>query len=398
MAGLRFLEELCDLEQDIYEIIVIGAEPYPAYNRVLLSAALSGDIQKGEVELKGRDWYEKNNITLLTGTKVTNIHPEAKTITLSDNQVLSWNRLVVACGSQPFLLPLPGAKLDGVMTFRSMQDVSMMEQAALQKRNAVVIGGGLLGLETAYGLNRLGMKVTLLHLMDKLMERQLDDAAAAMLKEEIETQGIKVILNANTACFTGADKLIAVQLKTGELIPADLAVMAVGIKPNIELAKDAGLECERGIIINDTLETSVPDIFALGECAQHRGIAYGLVEPLYEQAQVLAKNLVLGDGSKYQGSSVSTNLKVSGVEIFSAGEYEDSDGLDTLTYQDKTHGIYKKLLVSKGNDGEEYLAGSVLVGERQDGPWYSDLIKKKTPISNIRDTIIFGRDVTELAA
>ncbi len=398
MVSLRFLECLYACQDNAYEITVIGAEPQPAYNRVLLSSALAGEIKNDEIELKNRQWYLERNIKLQTDMEVTSIQPESKTLSLSDGTVLSWDRLVIACGSQPILLPLPGANLKGVMTFRSLQDVSVMEHTAKYKRNAVVIGGGLLGLETAYGLNKLGMNVSLLHLMDRLMERQLDGKSAGMLKEIIEDQGIKIFLKANTACILGSDNVIAVQLKTGEVISADLVVMAVGIRPNISLAKACGLKTERGIIVNDQLETSQKDIYAIGECAQHQGIAYGLVEPLYEQASVLTKVLTNDQSCSYKGSAISTNLKVSGVEVFSAGEFEDSENLERIIYSDRAQGIYKKLLISRSQDGKEILAGVVLVGDRQDGPWYSDLIKKQTPIQDIRDTLIFGRDVTELAA
>ena len=399
MVSLRFLEHLKKVDDaKNFKITVIGAEPMPAYNRVLLSSALAGEIEYEEIELKHADWYQENDITLLTGLTVISISPEAREITLSDNRVLSWNKLVLATGSNPFLLPLPGAKLPGVMTFRCLHDVESMKQTASTKNNAIVIGGGLLGLETAFGLNKLGMKVTVLHLMDRLMERQLDLEAATLLKEKIEAQGIDVLLKADTAEIIGQDAVKSVKLKSGEIIDTDIVVMAVGIKPNIILAQSAGLECKRGIVVDDQLRSSQSGIYALGECAEHNGIAYGLVEPLYEQAQILAAHLTGEQNAQYQGSSISTNLKVSGVEVFSAGEFEDADHYDRLVYRDAAQGVYKKLLIKKNEENKEFLAGAVLIGDRQDGPWYADLIRTETPIEHMRHTLIFGRDISELAA
>ncbi len=398
MAGLRFLECLCAIDRDMYNITVIGDEPDPAYNRVLLSAVLAGEVSREGVILKDRSWYDEHNINLKTGVRVSKISSEEKKVILSDNSYICWDKLVIANGSSPIILPLQGADLNGVMTFRSFKDVSLMEEAANGKRSAVVIGGGLLGLETAYGLNKLGMKVTLLHLMDRLMERQLDSYSADLLKKKIEAQGIDVILKADTERLIGEVDIRAVQLKTGEILPADLCVMAVGIRPNIALADPAGLICERGVVVNDQMQTSGRDIYAVGECAQHRNIAYGLVQPLYEQAEILARHLTGDSKATYAGSSISTNLKVSGVEVFSAGEYETQPGLEPLTYRDQRNGIYKKLLIKHDTDGQQVLVGVVLMGDRRDGPWYSDLIRNKVSVQNMRDTLIFGQDITELAA
>ncbi len=398
MAGLRFLECLCAIDKDMYNITVIGEEPDPAYNRVLLSAVLAGEVSRAGVILKERSWYSEQNINLKTGVRVSKISPDEKKVILSDNTYLSWDKLVIASGSNPIILPLPGVELGGVMTFRAFKDVSIMEKTARGKNTAVVIGGGLLGLETAYGLNKLGMKVTLLHLMDRLMERQLDFYSADLLKKEIEAQGIDVILKADTERLIGEVDIRAVQLKTGEILPADLCVMAVGIRPNIALADPAGLLCERGVVVNDQMQTSGRDIYAVGECAQHRNIAYGLVQPLYEQAEVLAHHLTGDKKSAYTGSSISTNLKVSGVEVFSAGEYETQPDLEPLIYRDQRNGIYKKLLIKHDADKQQLLVGVVLMGDRRDGPWYSELISNKIPVQNIRDTLIFGQDITEIAA
>lgn len=398
MAGLRFLECLCSIDKDMFNITVIGEEPEPAYNRVLLSAVLAREVDREGVTLKPLNWYDEQGITLKTSVKVSRVESENNQLILSDNSRLPYDRLVIATGSNPILLPLPGADLGGVMTFRNFKDVAMMEAASKNKRTAVVIGGGLLGLETAYGLNKLGMDVTLLHLMDRLMERQLDAYSAQMLKEKIEAQGIDVILNADTDRLIGEENVRAVQLKTGEILPADLCIMAVGIRPNTVLADPAGLDCERGVLVNDQMQTSRRNIYAVGECAQHRGIAYGLVEPLYEQADILARHLTGDSQAAYTGSSISTNLKVSGVEVYSAGEYEDNPEYEPLIYKDNISGIYKKLLIKHDVDNQQVLVGAVLVGDRRDGPWYNELIRKKIPVQNMRDTLIFGQDISELAA
>lgn len=397
MAGLRFLEELQTHASGKFDATVIGAEPDPAYNRVLLSSVLAGEAGREDIEFKPRSWYAENGMTLRTGVLATAINREAKTITLSDGETLSYDKLLLATGSQPIVIPFPGHDLENVLTFRNLKDVNTL-QATPKGAGAVVIGGGLLGLETAYGLKKIGADVTLVHLMDKLMERQLDSEAAALLKAQIESQGIKVLLQADTEAIEGDKSVKSVRLKDGRVIPAELVVMAVGIRPETSLAKEASLETGRGIIVNDAMATSDASIYALGECAEHGGIAYGLVEPLYAQAEVLAKRLGGDTGPLYKGSSISTNLKVSGIEIFSAGAFEDVPEGERIYFRDPAKGIYKKLQVVRSAEGDEYLVGAVLVGDREDGPWYAGLIASETPINNMRDTLMFGRDLAERAA
>jgi nitrite reductase (NADH) large subunit len=282
------------------------------------------------------------------------------------------------------MLPIPGMDLPGAMSFRVMADVAAMSSGAQKGRPAVVIGGGLLGIEAAYGLAQAGVKVTLIHLMDRLMERQLDPLAASLLKEQIEMKGVEVLLQAETASIKGTEKVEAVMLKDGREIPADVVVCAIGVRPNADLAKAAGLDVNRGILVGDGLETSDPSIFALGECVEHRGVAYGLVEPAYEQARILARRLAGDAHAAYPGSVLATNLKVSGVCVFSAGDFLGQDK-DTIIFKDEGRGVYKKLVVD-----EDHLTGAVLYGDTADGLWYLDLMRKKTEVSGMRRELIFG--------
>ena len=294
---------------------------------------------------------------------------------------------MLATGSAPLRLNVPGADLAGVHTFRDSRDVDLLLTLAAQKKRVVVVGGGLLGLEAAYGLAKAGAPVTLIHLMDRLMERQLDAPAAELLKTLVERKGIKVLLNANTARLHGETDVASVELTDGRQIDADAVIFAAGIRPNIALAKDAGIAVNRGIVVDDHLRTGVADIFALGECAEHRGICYGLVEPAYEQARVLAQHLAGGDAG-YGGSVVATNLKVSGVAVFSAGDFIAADGTETIVLNDARSGTYKKLVIAGGR-----LTGAVLVGDTQDALWYLELIRTQAPIARIRSDMMFGRSL-----
>jgi nitrite reductase (NADH) large subunit len=392
MAAARLVDELAVRALGRYAIAVIGAEPRLAYNRVLLSSVLAGEVKTPDIELKPAHWWRDRGVTLRYGCAATAVDPVGRTMTLADGKQLAFSKLVFATGSQPIRLPIPGMQLDGVFTFRDVGDVETITAAARTDTRVVVIGGGLLGLEAAHGLVKAGADVTLVHLMDRLMERQLDPAAAAMLKRATEAKGIRVLLGAETACVAGANRVEAVQLRDGRAIGADAVVVAVGTRPNTELARSAGLGVGRGIVVDDYLGTSASGIYAIGECAEHRGICYGLVEPAYEQARVLADRLC-GKGVTYSGSVLATNLKVSGVQVFSAGDFIDNAGTERIVLADPGLGTYKKLLVAHGR-----LVGAVLFGDTADGLWYLDLIRAGTPIAAFRDDLMFGRAFAERRA
>ena len=384
MAGTKLAEELSLRALGRYSIILVGAETRRAYNRVLLSSLLAREVMADDIELKPRAWWERNGITNVFGRPVASIDRANRTLTFENGTHLAYSKLVIATGSHAIRLPKPGMTLPGVITFRAMDDVDRMLNGAKAGRPAVVIGGGLLGLEAAYGLAKAGVRVTLLHLADRLMERQLDEPAAMLLKQAIESKGCEVLLGADTARVLGHDRVEGVELADGRVIPADLVVCAVGVRPNTDLARAAGLECGRGILIDDNMATSDPDVFALGECAEHRGVAYGLVEPAYEQARVLATRLAGRDAS-YQGSILATNLKVSGVSLFSAGDFLGDDK-EALTYVDEGERVYKKIVLHDGK-----VAGAVLYGDTADGLWYLDLIRSGADVATMRDDLIFGR-------
>jgi nitrite reductase (NADH) large subunit len=392
MAAARLVDELAMRALGRYAIAVIGAEPRLAYNRVLLSSVLAGEVKTPDIELKPAHWWRDRGVTLRYGCAATAVDPVGRTMILADGKQLAFSKLVFATGSQPIRLPIPGMQLDGVFTFRDVGDVETITAAARTDTRVVVIGGGLLGLEAAHGLVKAGADVTLVHLMDRLMERQLDPAAAALLKRATEAKGIRVLLGAETACVAGANRVEAVQLRDGSAIAADAVVVAVGTRPNSELALSAGLGVGRGIVVDDYLETSASGIYAIGECAEHRGICYGLVEPAYEQARVLADRLC-GKGVTYSGSVLATNLKVSGVQVFSAGDFIDDAGTERIVLADPGFGTYKKLLVAHGR-----LVGAVLFGDTADGLWYLDLIREGTPIAAFRDDLMFGRAFAERRA
>jgi nitrite reductase (NADH) large subunit len=391
MSAARLVEELAKRALGRYAVAVIGEEPRLAYNRVLLSALLAEEVGPSDIELKPAHWWRDRGVTLRYGVRATAIDPAARCVTLADGKRLSFSKLVLATGSQPIRLPTPGMELPGVLTFRDIDDVNTI--ATSKGARVVVIGGGLLGLEAAYGLARARAKVTVVHLMDRLMERQLDQRAAAMLKRAVEAKGIAVRLQAQTARILGTSQVEGVELADGSVIPADAVVVAVGVRPNVELARAAGLKVNRGIIVDDNLETSVSDIHAIGECAEHRGSCYGLVEPGYEQAQALARRLA-GNKVSYPGSVLATNLKVSGVHVFSAGDFlGETTGADEIVLSDPGAGIYKKLVLA-----DDRLIGGVLFGDTVDAPWYLDLIRSGAPIGPLRDDLAFGRALATRAA
>ncbi|HTG08374.1 MAG TPA: FAD-dependent oxidoreductase [Bradyrhizobium sp.] len=385
MAAARLVDELTKVALGRYAIAVIGDEPRLAYNRVLLSSVLAGETASHDIELRPASWWGDRGVTLKYGCVATEIDVGRRELKIANEESIGFSRLVLATGSMPLRLNVPGADLAGVHTFRDSRDVDMLLTLAAQKKRVVVVGGGLLGLEAAYGLSKAGSSVTLLHLMDRLMERQLDGPAAELLKSLVERKGIRVVLNANTARLHGETRVEGIELSDGRRIDADAVVFAAGIRPNVALAKEAGIPVNRGIVVDDVMQTGAPDIFALGECAEHRGICYGLVEPAYEQARVLARHLA-GSTAAYSGSVVATNLKVSGVSVFSAGDFMGADGSEAIVLNDVRHGTYKKLVISDGR-----LIGAVLVGDVGDALWYLELIRNREPIASIRNRMMFGR-------
>ncbi|HKQ29730.1 MAG TPA: nitrite reductase large subunit NirB, partial [Burkholderiales bacterium] len=386
MAGVRALEELLQIAPDLYDITVFGAEPHGNYNRILLSPVLSGEKQIKDIMLNDDDWYASNGIRLHKGKKVAKIDRRKRKVIADDGTEEPYDRLLLATGSNPFIIPVPGHDLPGVITFRDIADVDAMVAASKDYRHAVVIGGGLLGLEAANGLKSRGMQVTVVHLMQTLMERQLDDVAGSLLQKSLIERGIEFILGAQTQEILGKKRVQGLRFKDGKEITADLVVMAVGIRPNFELAKQAGLYCERGVVVNDTLQTFDPRVYAVGECVQHRGQTYGLVAPLFEQAKVCANHLAEVGFRRYEGSMTSTKLKVTGIDVFSAGNFGTDNGVESIVLQDPTRGIYKKLAVK-----DNRIQGAVMIGDTMDGAWYFQLMREGTSIADIRSRILFGK-------
>jgi nitrite reductase (NADH) large subunit len=391
MAAARFCEELVDRACGRYAIAVIGEEPRLAYNRVLLSSLLADEISADDVELKPARWWRDRGVTVLYGQPATVIDPAIRRVRLANGASIPYAKLVIATGSRPIRLSASGMDLAGVKVFRDFADVAELRRAAKGAR-AVVIGGGLLGLEAAYGLAKGGAKITLVHLIDRLMERQLDMRAAHMLAREVEARGVEVLLGAETTKVEGRRGVEGVRLADGRAIEADLLVVAVGVRPNADLARCAGIDVNRGIVVDDCLQTSIADVHAIGECAEHRGQCYGLVEPAHEQARVLAQRLA-GTDVRYPGSVLATNLKVSGVKVFSAGDFLGAAGTEAIVLSDPGLRTYKKLVIAN-----DRLVGTVLFGDTADGPWYLDLIRAGASIGDIRNDLVFGRAVVERMA
>ncbi|SEM57373.1 FAD-dependent oxidoreductase [Bradyrhizobium sp. OK095] len=385
MAAARLVDELAKTALGRYAVAVIGEEPRLAYNRVLLSSVLAGETGSHEIELRPADWWRHRGVTVRYGYRVTEIDTGRRELKIAGEESMEYSKLVLATGSTPLRLNVPGADLAGVHTFRDTRDVDLLLTLAAAKKRVVVVGGGLLGLEAAYGLAKAGAPVTLLHLMDRLMERQLDGPAADLLKTLVERKGIRILLNASTKCLHGDGQVEAVELADGSRLEADAVIFAAGIRPNSALAKEAGIAVNRGIVVNDVMQTGSPDIYALGECAEHRGTCYGLVEPAYEQARVLAQHLA-GRPASYPGSVVSTNLKVSGVGVFSAGDFMGGEGSESLVLSDRRRGTYKKLVIAEGR-----LTGAVLIGDTADALWYLGLIRNRENVAAIRSDMMFGR-------
>ncbi|MCY8988169.1 NADPH-nitrite reductase [Bacillus atrophaeus] len=376
MAGVRAIEEILNVSKDEFQITIFGSEPHPNYNRILLSKVLQGDTDIKDITLNDWNWYEENNIQLYTNETVIKVDPENKTVITDSDRIQTYDELILATGSVPFILPIPGADKKGVTAFRDIKDTDIMLAASKEYKKAAVIGGGLLGLEAARGLLNLGMDVSVIHLAPFLMERQLDATAGRLLQNELEKQGMTFLLEKQTEEIYGDDRVEGVRFKDGTSIEADLVVMAVGIRPNTKLGAESGIPVNRGIIVNDYMQTEIPHIYAVGECAEHRGIAYGLVAPLYEQAKVLAKQICGIDTNPYEGSVLSTQLKVSGVEVFSAGDFNESDDKKAIKVFDEQDGIYKKIVLR-----ENQIVGAVLFGDSSEGNRLFSMIQKEADIS-----------------
>ena len=388
MAGVRTLEELIKLVPDMYEIAVFGAEPHPNYNRILLSPVLAGEQTMDEIILNSWDWYRDNGIRLHAGKKVTEVDRVRRLVRSDDGTEEAYDRLLICTGSNPFMLPLPGKDLAGVIAYRDIADTNTMIAAASQYRKAVVIGGGLLGLEAANGLMRRGMQVTVVHGAPWLMERQLDEAAGRLLQKSLEERGLAFIIGGQTQAFVGnaQGRVAGVRFKDGSELATDLVVMAVGIRPNTALAEKIRLQVDRGIVVNDTMQTATdPRIYSVGECAAHRGIAYGLVAPLFEQAKVAANHLAQFGIGRYQGSLTSTKLKVTGIDLFSAGQFMGGEGTEEIVMSDPFGGVYKRLVIK-----DDKLVGACLYGDTVDGSWYFKLLRDGRSVADIRDKLMFG--------
>jgi nitrite reductase (NADH) large subunit len=393
MAGMRTVEELLARAPDRYAITVVGAEPHANYNRILLSSVLASDKTLDEIVINPRSWYDEHGIKLIAGNRVTAIDGAGRTVALADGTALPYDKLLLATGSKPVAPPIPGLGLPNVRAFRDIADVEAMIEATKKERRAVVIGGGLLGLEAAWGLKRRGMSVALVHLMPTLMERQLDVAAGSLLHRDLASRGIAFFMNGQTEEIVGTDRATGVLLADGRTLPADLVVVAIGIRPNIDLARDAKLDVNRGILVGDDLATADPDIYAVGECIEHNGQVFGLVAPIWDQAKACGARLSGDTEAAYVPQPVFTSLKITGVDVFSAGVLAATDEADEeLTLHDAARGLYKKVILRDDN-----VVGSVLYGSVGDGPWYVQLMRDKTDVSAFRDQIVFGRDFAEQA-
>jgi nitrite reductase (NADH) large subunit len=390
MAGCRAVQEVLKRDPDRYEIAIFGAEPRVNYDRIMLSPVLAGEKSFADIVINDEAWYRDNGITLHAGHKVTGVDRQAKVVRAEGGLEVAYDKLLLAMGSDPIRLPLPGADLKGVVTFRDLDDVEAMIEAVKPGARAVVIGGGLLGIEAAYGLARRGMGATVVHLMDVLMERQLDASAGFLLTQAMAERGVDTVLGANSEEIVGRDgRVTGLKLKDGRTLPCDLLVMAVGIRPATALAKACELEVGRGVVVNDAMQTSDPAIYAVGECVEHRGMVYGLVAPIWEMCKTLGHTLTGADAA-YEGSVLSTRLKVSGVDVFSAGKFAGGEGCEDIIFRDAGRGVYKRIVLEDGK-----VAGAVLFGDAADGAWYFDLMRSGEQVGDIRETLVFGQAVTE---
>lgn len=388
LAGMRCLEDLLDMAPDRYDVTVIGEEPWGNYNRIMLSPVLSGEKTIDDIMLHPHAWYRDKGIKFIADDPAIKIDRTRKVVHTEKGENVDYDRLIIATGSSPFIPPVQGVDLKGVISFRDIYDVNTMIKYCETKKNAVVIGVGLLGLEAAYGLKQRGMNVTVLHLMDRIMERQLDGRASRMLRHSIEQKGINIITEANTEALLGKEGHVSqVRLKDGTVLDADLVIFAVGIRPNIALAQRAGLRCNRGILVNDTMQTFDPSIYAVGECIEHRNQTFGLVEPLWGQAFICATHLAEHGSLTFKSPTVPTQLKVSGVDVFSAGNFEPKEDYEDIILNDDKRQIYKRIIIQK-----DKVIGAVLFGDTEDGMWYAELIADQTPVSSFRNKLLFGKD------
>ena len=386
MAGMRTVDELLKLSPDKFDITVFGAEPHGNYNRIMLSPVLAGDKKLSEIIINDLQWYQDNKITLHTNKTVTNIDRGSQQVIADDGTVADYDRLIIATGSVPVMLNIPGKDLEGVISFRDINDVNVMIETAKTHKNAIVIGGGLLGLEAANGLMIQGMNVSVVHRSNTLMSQQLDQQAADLMRAELEHKGMHFLMNHDTEALLGSERVESIRFKDGSEVAADLVVMAIGVRPNIELAKASGVQCDRGILVDDTLQTFTPTIYAVGECVQHRKKTFGLVAPLFEQAKVCANHLVDMGIASYTSTVTSTKLKVTGINLFSAGDFIGEEGTEVMIFKDTARHIYKKLVL-KNN----IIIGILLYGETTDGLWYFSLLTEGQDIADMRDNILFGQ-------
>jgi len=394
MAGAKLLEELVETCPNKYDVTVFGNEPYGTYNRIMLSPLLAGDKTLDDIMINGRDWYEQHNLTLHAGPdkEIIEIDRIHKRVVCRDGSQAKYDRLVIATGSKPFILPIEGTDLNGVMSFRDVADVNAMIQAAGEHKRAVVIGAGLLGLEAAMGLSIRGMQVTVVHSNTVPLNRQLDAEAGELLKTELEARGLAFEMDAKTQAIIddGQGNVSAVHIADGRVIPADIVIMAIGIRPNVALAKAAELHCDKGIVVSDTLQTYDPSIYALGECIQHRGDTFGLVAPLYDQAKVLANHLSEHGVAQYATLPTATKLKVTGISLYSVGDFMGDDDSECLIYRDKHQSIYKKVVLK-----DNRIVGAVMYGDTLDGPYFQELMDAKQDIRAIRPQLMFGKALCE---
>ncbi len=386
MAGMRTIDELLKRTSDKYDITVFGAEPHGNYNRIMLSPVLAGDKKLEDIIIHDLQWYQDNNINLYTGKTVTRIDQDKQRVITEEGIETDYDRLILATGSLPVMLDIPGKNLEGVISFRAMNDVQVMIETAKKYKNAVIIGAGLLGLEAAHGLLLQGMNVTVVHRNNTLMSQQLDQTSADMMRAELEQTGMYFLMNRNTEALLGEERVEKVRFTDGSEIDADLVVMAIGVRPNIQLAQQSGIQCDRGILVNDVLQTATPNIYAVGECVQHRDKTFGLVAPLFEQAKVCADHLATGKAPRYVSGATATKLKVTGINLFSAGDYKGGEGTESIIFKDPARHIYKKLVLK-----DNRIVGIILYGDTLDGNWYFSLLTEQQDISPYRDSIIFGR-------
>jgi nitrite reductase (NADH) large subunit len=393
MAGMRTVEELLKIAPELYDITVFGAEPHGNYNRILLSPVLAGEKRMDDIIINTRDWYAANGITLHAGDAVAEIDRARRIVRSEKGVEARYDRLLIATGSKPFIIPVPGCDLPGVIAFRDIQDVETMLEAARDHHHAVIVGGGLLGLEAANGLQRQGMSVTVVHASDSLMDRQLDASASALLRRSLEAKGLRFVMAAQTTEIIGDERVRAVRFADGTQIDADLVVMTAGVRPNIALAKAAGLHCDRAIVVDDTLQTFDPRVYAVGECVQHRSATFGLVAPIWDQARVAGAHLAGAGHRRYVQRATATKLKVTGVDLYSAGDFIGGDDSEDLVLRDPRRGVYKRVVLQAGR-----VIGAVLYGDVKDGAWYFELIQNRTDVSHLRGRLLFGKTLCEAGA